>query len=32
VPIVEVDANINDVAFAERAVELMLQLIRSPAS
>ena len=28
IPIVEVDANINDPAFAERAVRLMLELLR----
>ena len=31
IPIAEVDANINDPAFARQAVEMMLQLIRSPA-
>jgi uncharacterized protein (UPF0261 family) len=31
VPVIEVDANINDPAFAQRAVEVMLRLIRSAA-
>lgn len=29
IPVVEVDANINDPAFSQRAVEMMLELIRS---
>ena len=31
IPVVEVDANINDPAFAEKAVEMMLELILTKA-
>jgi len=29
IPVAEVDANINDAAFAQRAVEIMLQLLKT---
>ena len=32
IPIVEVDANINDPAFAAKAVELMLELIQQKSA
>ena len=32
IPIVELDANINDPAFANKAVEVMLELMRTPRS
>ncbi|MEX2172486.1 MAG: Tm-1-like ATP-binding domain-containing protein [Pirellulales bacterium] len=32
IPIVELDANINDPAFAAKAVEMMLELMRTPRS